>query len=576
MSRGFTLIGLSIALVIIAALLGGGIAMFIIKKHEAQYNATVNIMSNIEQALQSYEISFNRLPCPSSLTATATDPNYGLEAANPGIGNCAGAVPAVNALYQNRNNTYRVAEGGVPTTALKLPESYMYDGWGHRIRYAVDTSLTVLNSNASGSNSKGTNSNSTGGQSDDLCFPTPSGLTVYNYNGSPAIFHSNNAAYVLLSHGANGHGAYMPDGTILNANSNNAAELSNCHCTNTASSDAYKAQYYQEAAQYQNGHAGSSAYYYDDIVTFKEPSQMKESSSAASPECFYVIDAGRYGENDSALYYSTTLDNWKTNTPPGAQYITHMVKDAYGNIYVNDYLASAVYKYTLSTGAWSTFINSSDMPYTSSWMPTGLALDNNGNLYLSGYYFNGKFTDQAVQKYDSTGMKEGSPYNNSFNLPNNLFIDKNNNLWMLDSGNNNLQQCSLSTDCSTPSNWTTYGGGTGAAAGDFYNPAGIYVDTNGYIWIADTNNNRIQKCTTSPSFSCVTWPSDSTSVGNAPGQFNNPKALYGDTAGNIWDVEDASGQMRIQKYNGTSWNIIQSFPYANNLCNIYPVKAGAR
>lgn len=44
---------------------------------------------------------------------------------------------------------------------------------------------------------------------------------------------------------------------------------------------------------------------------------------------------------------------------------------------------------------------------------------------------------------------------------------------------------------------TTWGG-NGTADGQFSGPQGIAVDSAGNVYVADTNNNRIQKFTLSP------------------------------------------------------------------------------
>ena len=86
----------------------------------------------------------------------------------------------------------------------------MYDGWGHKFRYAVSPIYTGA---AISSSSACTGS-----------------IAVNDASGSA---RSSQAIYTLVSHGANGHGAYTSSGQVVNAGSTNADEQTNCHCDST-------------------------------------------------------------------------------------------------------------------------------------------------------------------------------------------------------------------------------------------------------------------------------------------------------------------------------------------------------
>src|SRR5206468_3078595 len=104
----------------IGVILYGSMSILITSVQTTQVNSTVATMDAIEKALLNYRVAFNRLPCPSDLTTTATNANYGIEAAN--MGSCTGGSPAANFIAASGT-----AEGGVPTRALRLPDSFMYD-----------------------------------------------------------------------------------------------------------------------------------------------------------------------------------------------------------------------------------------------------------------------------------------------------------------------------------------------------------------------------------------------------------------------------------------------------------------
>jgi prepilin-type N-terminal cleavage/methylation domain-containing protein len=132
---GFTLLELSIVLIIIALVTGMSVVSGISVVANVRQTATQSKIAAIEQAMLANRITNDRIPCPASLTLLPTDPNYGVEAANPG--SCTGGTPA--ATFTSPNGA---AEGAVPTVTLGLPNDFMYDGWGSRFRYAVDKNTT--------------------------------------------------------------------------------------------------------------------------------------------------------------------------------------------------------------------------------------------------------------------------------------------------------------------------------------------------------------------------------------------------------------------------------------------------
>jgi DNA-binding beta-propeller fold protein YncE len=77
-------------------------------------------------------------------------------------------------------------------------------------------------------------------------------------------------------------------------------------------------------------------------------------------------------------------------------------------------------------------------------------------------------------------------------------------------------------------------GGRGAGKGEFDSPTGIFVDGNGNVLVADTNNGRIEKF--SPNGTFVT----------SIGQFEAPSGIAVDRMGNIY-VAEIGSKHRVQK-----------------------------
>ena len=91
---GFTLLELSIVLAIIAVIATGSLTMFTASLQERQWQDTQDKLKAIQTALYNFRLANNRIPCPADVTLATTDPNFGVEAANPGT--CTGGTPAAN------------------------------------------------------------------------------------------------------------------------------------------------------------------------------------------------------------------------------------------------------------------------------------------------------------------------------------------------------------------------------------------------------------------------------------------------------------------------------------------------
>jgi prepilin-type N-terminal cleavage/methylation domain-containing protein len=281
-NKGFTLLEITIVLVLIGVVTAGGLVVFGASLQKSQADATVAKMTAIEKALLNYRVAFGRIPCPASLamlppTPAAPSANYGIEAAVPGT--CTGGTPAAEYSVSN------VAEGAIPTRALQLPDDYMYDGWGRHMRYAVDVTMTATGAFTAYPLKPTTLT--TG----PLTCPH-GGITIYDSSASAATPRTANAIYALISHGANGHGAYTQNNAVVNAASSNANELINCHCNTSGVSIGYPPSpltvptYVQQIPTYQAGHLGVTQWYFDDIVAFKERFQLvTPNEPSVAPTC---------------------------------------------------------------------------------------------------------------------------------------------------------------------------------------------------------------------------------------------------------------------------------------------------
>jgi prepilin-type N-terminal cleavage/methylation domain-containing protein len=589
--HGFTLLEMSIVLALIGVIVGGGLVVVTSSLQASQYNSTVARMDTIEKALLNFAVANNRIPCPADLTLTASgSANYGLEAGAgsgsaiaPATGVCSGTNMLPKANFIASSGT---AEGGVPTRALQLPDDYIYDGWGRKFRYAVDPTYTktvALPASAVSSCS----------------VASSSAITVNDATGAA---RTTAGMYALISHGANGHGAYTSNGVTYNAGSTSANELTNCHCTSAGVYNSpYTPTYIEKAPAYDAGQTGNQLYYFDDIVTFKESWQMQTPafSLSAMPQCVYVADANNNriqvfntsggfvmgigaGYNGiSGSIGSSGSGNGQLNGPFG------IALDASGNIWevddsFNNNGISRVQEFNRSGSYLSQFGSGYGCCGGPFDYPTGIAFDASGNIWVvnnnPGWSAPPPY---AVLKFNSSGTLLTSfgsgAGSNPVPLGQSTFIaiDASGNLWISTPSGPILQEFSSSgtyltsvgtsypyraqyaTAFDSSGNLWTLGdpggnfevqefnasgtlltnfGSTGSANGQFnftYEPdnGGIAIDANGNLWVVDSGNNRVQEFSTSGSFirgigAGYNGVSGSIgSSGSASGQFNQPEGI---------------------------------------------------
>jgi len=165
-------------------------------------------LTTVKIALNGYQASFGRLPCVAPRSAGL--PNLPLAQEIP---NC-----TTDPSTANVQNTARVELppagsgiwlriGALPIHTLGLPEAMGVDGWGNQITYAVTESLT-----------------------DSASFPAGVGrIRVVDAAGTNL---ATNASFILLSHGADGKGAFTATGRALGEACNASAGLDQENCNN--------------------------------------------------------------------------------------------------------------------------------------------------------------------------------------------------------------------------------------------------------------------------------------------------------------------------------------------------------
>lgn len=242
-----------------------------------------------------------------------------------------------------------------------------------------------------------------------------------------------------------------------------------------------------------------------------------------------------------------------TGTP--LDYISDIGVDSGGYTWVVDSGASHVIKYDTSGqrvselgSAWNA--GSANNQFND---PIGIAFDGDGNVYISDsdiWYGGG---NQRIQIFNSSGTylatigETGVPGSDNahFNYPRRIAVYSD-TLYVADAYNHRVQIFDISNPL-TPVYSATLGvtGVSGSDNAHLNNPEGVGVDAT-YIYVADSNNNRVQIFNRTTRAYVATI---GTGGGSGNYQVHYPSDVSADTSGNIY-VADAWNK-RVQQYNSS-------------------------
>jgi prepilin-type N-terminal cleavage/methylation domain-containing protein len=163
---GFTLLEMAVALVIIGLLLAGMLLPLSAQVDDRKNKETKAMLDEINQALLGFALSKGYLPCP--------------------------AVSAANGAEDRTGTACNKQVGVIPWATLGVSQT---DSWGRLFRYSVNAAYTD-----SGVGTKFT-------------LTSTSNLKVLNATAGTTI--AAGVPAVVLSHGKNGYGAYLPDGAQI-------------------------------------------------------------------------------------------------------------------------------------------------------------------------------------------------------------------------------------------------------------------------------------------------------------------------------------------------------------------------
>jgi prepilin-type N-terminal cleavage/methylation domain-containing protein len=232
--QGFTLIELAIVMAVAGLMLAGAMKLLGGQLDQSRSKATRDRLGIAYDALVTFYAANTYLPCPADGALAASDANYG-RAQPETSGACAGVL-AVNQV--------------LPWRTLGLQEELSFDGWRQRLSYRVSPPLT-----AAGVASLGDLSVRDGAVS----VPGTTELTAAS-------------AFVVMSHGENGLGAWLPS----------AQRKSTADIPAHEGENADGAEPYVDKAQSQ-----ATGDEFDDVVVWREKGALAQAAGAvfSGPIC---------------------------------------------------------------------------------------------------------------------------------------------------------------------------------------------------------------------------------------------------------------------------------------------------
>ncbi|HSS41384.1 MAG TPA: NHL repeat-containing protein [Solirubrobacterales bacterium] len=197
-------------------------------------------------------------------------------------------------------------------------------------------------------------------------------------------------------------------------------------------------------------------------------------------------------------------------------------------------------------------------------IPSDAAVDANGNLWVVD-----KFS--RVQKFNAKGewlltAGAGGSGAGQLSAPSAIALDATGNVWVSDTANNRIVEFNEqgqfvetfgtnvnktkveAAGTEAEKNLCTAASGNvcqaGSATGMMKAPAGIALSPNGWIWVVDAGNSRIERFV-----AAGTLLSTFSGPGSEPGQLKEPKAITIAPDGSIWVAD--YGNNRIEQWNSS-------------------------
>ena len=274
--------------------------------------------------------------------------------------------------------------------------------------------------------------------------------------------------------------------------------------------------------------------------------------------------SGTFDNND------TPLSGWTVNLTNSSGLVGSVVTNASGLFRFSNLTPG---NYTLSEVVQSGYVNTSAKTLNVTLQPNQTLNVTNtfgafGNAQRPATIYGIKYLDPNMNgTYDpgaSFVTRWGSygSANGSFDTLSGVCSDPSGFIYVADTYNDRIQKFDSS------GGFVTTWGSSGSANGSFSYPFGVCSDPSGFIYVADSGNNRIEKFDSSGGF-VTAWGS----YGSANGSFNDPFGVCSDPSGFIYVADTYN--YRVQKFDSsggfvTTWGSYGSangsFKYPTGVC----------
>jgi len=245
--KAYSLLELSIVIVIISILISGAMTTAVGNISNAKVKITKDRMKVIYNALGNYVAINRKLPCPASITDSKTaSASYG-----QAVGNCISMSSSSGGVYVSTNLLY----GMVPVATLGLSKEIGEDGFEDKIAYVVDKNFTDAAASLSDYPDFTLSNFST-----NTTTNTSNNITISEKSGSATMTTTSKAVFVLISAGPNKKGAFG-----INSSTQNIASI-----------DADEASNYLASGSFDNSftRVSENSDLFDDILEYSDPQQL--------------------------------------------------------------------------------------------------------------------------------------------------------------------------------------------------------------------------------------------------------------------------------------------------------------
>lgn len=178
--------------------------------------------------------------------------------------------------------------------------------------------------------------------------------------------------------------------------------------------------------------------------------------------------------------------------------------------------------------------------------PSGVAVDSSGNVFVadSANYTIRRVTACGVVTTFAglagvPGSADGTGADARFSFPAGLTMDKGDNLYVADSGNNTIRKITPAGVVTTLAGLPGSSGSTDGTGADarFFQPSGVAVDKAGNVYVADVNNYTIRKITAAGVVTTVAGEAGTRGNNDGTGSgahFSFPQGVAVDGAGDVY------------------------------------------